>query len=356
MELRLDVTSLCAPRPSGVGVYVRHLWSALARRPDVGLQGLWNPSRLSGGKHRHLPAEVAAHSAPRWPLLSRMAAGRDGAVVHGPDFRVPDWSRIPRVVTVHDLASFHGDTMPRDFAAMIRARIEGLARLEGPLAVITPTAAVAEELADRVPALAGRVHAVHHGCDHVEAPAAPPQDGAPPYFLFVGNVEKRKNVGGLVEAFTRLAAEQKEPRLVIAGKPGFGGEGIEAELAASPAAPRVERRPWLEPGALPALYAGACALVFPTWYEGFGFPIVEAMRCGCPVITSDRGAMAEVAGDAALLVDPADPDAVAGAMERLLLDDTLHADLVGRGRRRAAAFTWDRCAAESVSAYASIAG
>jgi glycosyltransferase involved in cell wall biosynthesis len=269
---------------------------------------------------------------------------------------VPDWPRVPRVVTVHDLAAFHADTMPRDFAVMIRARIEQLARLEGPLAVITPTAAMGDELAERVPALAGRIHPVPHGCDHVAPPPAPVAAAAPPYFLFVGNVEKRKNVGGLVAAFGRCAARHAEARLVIAGKPGFGGEGIERAVAASPAADRIDRRPWLAPDALPALYAGARGLVFPTWYEGFGFPIVEAMRCGCPVITSDRGAMAEVAGDAALLVDPADTEAVAAAMGRLLTDESLHADLVARGRRRSADFTWDRCAQETLTACAAVAG
>ncbi|RKZ14612.1 hypothetical protein DRQ50_08730, partial [bacterium] len=109
-------------------MYVRHLWAALARRPDLHLTGLWNPSRLGKGRYRHLPPEIACAAHPRWPLISRWSARRSGALVHGPDFRVPAWRDVPRVVTIHDLASFHADYMPADFAAMSQRRLEQLGR------------------------------------------------------------------------------------------------------------------------------------------------------------------------------------------------------------------------------------
>ena len=356
MQIRLDVTTLCAPRPSGVGVYVRQLWAALARRSDVDLRGLWNPSRLVKGRHRYLPPEIAAAADPRWPLLASRSVRRAGALVHGPDFRLPDWSPGPRVVSIHDLASFLPDTMPPDFAALARARVIRLDGAHGPDAVLTGSRAVAVELVERLPALAGRIHAIPYGCDHLSDTRSGSRPDGPPYFLFVGNVERRKNVAGIVAAFNLVAAERPEIRLVVVGKPGFGAAEIEEKLAASPARDRIERRTWVETDQLPGLYAGAHGLVFPTWYEGFGFPILEAMGHGCPVITTSNGTMAEVAGGAALLVDPARPEDIAGAMDRLLDDETLHADLAARGRAHARTFTWDRCAEETAAVYATVLG
>jgi len=260
------------------------------------------------------------------------------------------------VVTIHDLASFHADYMPADFAAMAQRRLEQLGRAGRPDAVIAGTRAVADELADRMPRLAGRIHVTPYGCDHLAEPDTSAVTDGPPFFLFVGNVEKRKNVAGLVRAFELLADDQPEVRLLVVGKPGYGGQEIEAQMASSPVADRMDRRTWLIPDELAAIYAAARGLVFPTWYEGFGFPILEAMWHGCPVITSHNGAMAEVAGEAALLVDPARAEDIAEAMGRLLDDDTLSAELAERGRRHARTFTWDRCAEQTAAVYAGVLG
>ena len=114
---------------------------------------------------------------------------------------------------------------------------------------------------------------------------------------------------------------------------------------------RIDQRAWLSPEQLPDIYAGACGLVFPTWYEGFGFPILEAMWHGCPVITSRGGAMGEVADQAALLVDPGADEEIAAAMERLLEDRLLRQDLVERGRAHAHTFTWGGCAEATAAVY-----
>ena len=350
MRVVMDVTSLCSPRPTGVGVYVQHLFNALTSRLDLDLRGTWSFTRMRGGRHRNLPPDILRLSSARWPVAAHLETLVSGALVHGPDFRVPRWSGVRRVVTVHDLAAFQPDYLPNDHARKLRRRIEGLAK-NPPHAVIMPSYAMADEMAGRFPDLADRIHAVHHGCDHLPPAATNCPATDPPYFLFVGNVERRKNVSGLVRSFELLAARIPDVRLVIVGKSGHGGGEIARKIAGSPVNDRIDQRAWLSPQQLPDIYAGACGLVFPTWYEGFGFPILEAMWHGCPVITSKGGAMGEVADQAAMLVDPGADEEIAAAMEHLLEDRLLRQDLVERGRVHAHTFTWDSCAEATAAVY-----
>ena len=157
--------------------------------------------------------------------------------------------------------------------------------------------------------------------------------GSPPYFLAVGTIENRKNTGRLLEAF---AAAQVPHRLVLAGRPGHGGEEILARAASL--GERILVAGDVEDAELFGLYKGATALLFPSLEEGFGIPILEAMQAGIPVLTSNVSAMPEVAGDAALLVDPLDVNAIQKAIERLAGDADLRTDLVRRGAKRLAAF------------------
>jgi glycosyltransferase involved in cell wall biosynthesis len=168
------------------------------------------------------------------------------------------------------------------------------------------------------------------------------------YFLFLGTLQPRKNIKRLVEAFRRwrTARPTDDPTgLVLAGSPGWLYDAawvIGAEHVYMPG--------YVDDADKGALYAGALALVFPTLYEGFGFPILEAMLCGSPVITSNTSSLPELAGDAALLVDPLDVDAISGAMQTISADAALRARLIAAGRAQAAQFTWDRAAAAVLDA------
>lgn len=171
------------------------------------------------------------------------------------------------------------------------------------------------------------------------------------YLLFVGTIEPRKNLGRLLAAFERLHAAGFTDALVIVGKRGWLYDDFFARLEGSPARQAVLFPGFVPDPDLPAVYAGAQALAFPSEFEGFGLPVLEAMACGTPVVCSNTSSLPEVAGDAALLIDPLDVDALIDALRRVLTDADLAADLRARGRAQAARFSWDRAAAETLTVY-----
>jgi alpha-1,3-rhamnosyl/mannosyltransferase len=172
-----------------------------------------------------------------------------------------------------------------------------------------------------------------------------------PFVLFVGTVEPRKNIDTLLDAYEALPASvRQEFELVVAGPLGW---------APMETAARVRRVRYLgyvpEPDIAP-LTAAATVFAYPSLYEGFGFPVAQAMAAGTPVITSNVSSLPEIAGDAALLIDPRSPTELRDALSRLLLSPTLRAELAGKGRSRARAFRWEACAAQSLVFFREVAG
>lgn len=228
--------------------------------------------------------------------------------------------------------------------------------------VIAISAATRDDLVAHYRADAGKIAVIHHGVHQKFHPRSP-ADIAPvldrlgvrqPYVLAVGTVQPRKNFGGLAEAFNAVIAAGLPHRLVIAGKRGWLAERVEAEIEASGAVGRIQRLGYVDDADLPALYAGASAFCLPSLYEGFGMPVVEAMASGAPVVTSNGSALAEVAGDAALTVDPSDPAAIGAALLRVLTDESLAARLRGLGLARARQFTWRRTAEATLDVLRSV--
>ncbi|WP_298815698.1 glycosyltransferase family 1 protein [Chloroflexus sp.] len=165
-----------------------------------------------------------------------------------------------------------------------------------------------------------------------------------PYLLYIGTVQPRKNLGRVIEALAHAIAAGYDLDLVIAGKRGWLSEPIERRSGELGIDHRVRFIGYVAEEDLPALLSGALAFIFPSLYEGFGMPVLEAMACGTPVITSAISSLPEVAGDAALLVDPRDTHAIAAAIMRLSDDPNLRAELRARGLARARQFTWEACA------------
>ncbi|HET8647359.1 MAG TPA: glycosyltransferase family 1 protein, partial [Vicinamibacteria bacterium] len=172
---------------------------------------------------------------------------------------------------------------------------------------------------------------------------------APPYFLYVGTLEPRKNLARALRAFTSLAASLPAHRFVLVGQQGWKYADVLREAQA--AGGRVLLPGYVAEDDLPLLYTHADALVYPSLYEGFGFPVVEAMACGAPVVTSRGSSLEEVAGEAALLVDPGDEADIARALRAVGTDRGLAAELRARGLARAATFDWTRTARETAQAY-----
>jgi glycosyltransferase involved in cell wall biosynthesis len=269
-------------------------------------------------------------------------------VVHGTNFVVPPTRGAARVVTVHDLTTVHFpalcDPSTLQFPALVRRAVA-----EGAW-VHTPSQFVADEVVAEFGASAERVRAVHHGIPHHGHPldpAAPSPVALPAatnrYILALGTVEPRKDLPGLVHGFDRLAGDLPDVALVMAGSPGWGDDALARAVAESKWSDRIVRLGYVGDEALPGILAGAAVLAYPSVYEGFGFPPLEAMAAGVPVVATAVGAVPEVVGDGALLVTPGDPDALAGALSGLLLDAEIRRDLVARGHRRAALFTWASC-------------
>jgi glycosyltransferase involved in cell wall biosynthesis len=172
-----------------------------------------------------------------------------------------------------------------------------------------------------------------------------------PYILYVGKLEPRKNLPALIGAFSIVAPEFPHQQLVIAGSPGWDYQSIYAAAAQASCRERVCLTGFVAEKDLPALYAGADLFVYPSSYEGFGFPVLEAMACGVPTITSDVSSLPEVAGEAALLVDPRDTGALAAALRRALLDDALRQEMRAKGLEQARRFTWEETARRTLQVY-----
>jgi glycosyltransferase involved in cell wall biosynthesis len=357
---------LLRPVPGGVGRYVRALVEHLPAEAAV-----------DGGAVRFLvcrhPAErVAAVGLPpaatvrlAWPgrlatrtwvtlRRPRLPAGllETLGLVHATSAAVPPARGRPLVATVHDLGFRH---YPDAYPAGGRRYHDRSARIVAGEAarILVPSEATARDLAELYAVDRGRVTIVPLG---VEPPAHPDHRGAArllhdlgvrgPFLLAVGTLEPRKNLPRLLAAFGEVTDELPDHWLVVVGPVGWG-----PRLRPSWESVRVKLAGPVGDATLHALYQKADGLAYPSLHEGFGLPVLEAMAHGTPVLTSDRSSLPEVAGDAALLVDPLDRGAVAKGLVRLVADGALRQRLKAAGPRRAAAFTWPATAAATWATY-----
>jgi glycosyltransferase involved in cell wall biosynthesis len=262
------------------------------------------------------------------------------------------------VVTIHDLGyhAFPEAHPPRDrrYLALSTRWSASVARR-----VIVPSAATARDLTAAHGIPPERIAVIPHG-HHPRFRPLPPDGVArglarlglrQPYLLALGTLQPRKNLARTLAAFEEIVARGLPHQLVLVGRQGWLADPIFATIARpdSPAHGRVTLTGYLADDDLPIVYTGADALVFPSLYEGFGLPAIEAMACGTPVLTSTTSSMPEVVGDAALLVDPLDTAAIAAGMARITSDQTLRAALRERGLARAATFTWRRAAEQTLA-------
>jgi glycosyltransferase involved in cell wall biosynthesis len=258
------------------------------------------------------------------------------------------------VCTIHDLIPLeHPEWFHPRFAALYRWLMPRLARrLEHVVAVSTFTAQRVQELLG-IPA--GRITVAPNGVDEAfhprdEASVAGMRErlglGSFPYFLYVGSLEPRKNLRRLMEAWRlALPALDDDIQLVVTGATGRAKVFSSCVLGEIP--PRVRFTDYVAEPDLPTLYSGALGAVYPSLYEGFGLPVLEAMACGTPAIASHGSSLPEVGGDAALYVDPTEPEDIASAMRRVAGDQGLRTRMRAAGLRQASRFSWDRCTRET---------
>ena len=350
---------------TGIGIYAREL---ILRLPQVDPEATYLPWYLNAKRalrpwrwdRRFFPRNVSERWTPipaQWferaslrYELPRLEWFVKFDVLFAPNF-VPPPTRSNRVVlTVHDLAFRR---FPETAPHSTRRWLARLDRAIGRAAeIIVVSEATKRDVVDLYPVDEDRVTAIHHGVDTERIrPASAAEVGRlrrrhdinGPYLLFLGGLEPRKNLPRLVAAYGRLA---EPPALVIAGASvPWNPEGrgaLDAALAELPAQvrERVVLTGYLGDRDKVAALSGAEALVFPSLYEGFGFPVLEAMACGVPVLTSNVSSLPEVAGEAAVLVDPLDEEMIADGIRRIVEDGELRAALVEAGRARVGRFRW----------------
>lgn len=357
----------------GIGRYVRELCAALARLDGKTDYRLF----VAGARRDQLPAAPGPNYAwrptpvtPRtWARIWHRArvpypieaiTGRV-SLLHATDFTLPPTLPGTRtLLTVHDLSFVR---VPETASPSLRAYLDAVVPRSVRRAehVLADSEATRDDLIALYDTPPSKITVLWSGVDSRFAPITGtatlqavcdryhlPDD---PFLLSVGTVQPRKNYTRLIEALARLREDIPGLSLVIAGGKGWLEDPIYAALDQYKLRDAVVFTGFARDEDLPALYSLARAVALPSLYEGFGLPVLEAMACGTPVVTSNLSSLPEVAGDAALLVDPLDVDALTDALRRLISDESLRASLRQRGLARAAAFTWERAARQLLGVY-----
>lgn len=346
--------------PAGRGRYVRELLAALAALPEAGdvRFRLYARERWSGAElDERFSWALSSLPDPLWHLAAALRASRECDVFLSTNSYLTVWAtRIPAAIVVYDLVPW---TVPQ-FAQAPSARIERATigpALRRAAALLCISEATRADLVRLFPATAQRASVVALAADAAfagaragEVPARHGLDG--PYVLAVGTLEPRKNLERLVSAWTFLdPAVRERHTLALVGPRGWDDAPILA--AAHAAGAKLLGR--VSDADLAALYAGCAAFCYPSLYEGFGLPVLEAMLAGAPVVTADNSSLPEVGGDAALQVDAQDTGAIAAALARVLSDAALAQRMREAGRAQAATFSWARTASQTLGALRAIA-
>jgi glycosyltransferase involved in cell wall biosynthesis len=365
-------------RTRGIGRYSRNLLAAFARRapPDVE----WTLMRLRTFPPAD-PQDLPPHRdlgvvRPRRPELAMLALdafllpieiGFRGSadVYHSVQLGLPAARRMRAVLTIHDLAPLR---WPEHYLRLPHARVGHMwqyALAQRADAIVAPSEATARDVTRRLRIPRDRVHVIPEAVDVSFDPpsreegrrVARDRFGVPErYVLYVGQFDPRKNMDGLLAAFARAAADDRDLRLVIAGDLGKLASHLHGALERTRAPrDRVIVTGFVDDATLAALYAGAECLLHAALLEGFGLTPLEALEAGTPVVGYDAGAVEEVVGDAGVLVDPSEPDALGEALVNVLRSESFAAQLRERAKPRAAMFSWDTAAERTLEVYRSLA-
>ncbi|HEX7343631.1 MAG TPA: glycosyltransferase family 1 protein [bacterium] len=361
MRVCLDARKLW---DSGIGSYIRGLLQGFQEiSPEIGWDFIIRPKdelppALRVSQSKFYPSTARNYSIKELFDVSRKARLTGADLFHAPHYILPFGLKQPAVATIHDLIHLK---FPQYFSPLQRAYARWMfgRAAQGAEKIIAVSENTRRDFIEMLGVAASKIQTIYHGISPLFFENPPiearqqfqsrhhlPKD----YLLYVGNLKPHKNVDGLIQAWAGLKNSLRPPLLIVGAKiDSYAG------LASQASRLRMSGQIFFvgEIGVedLRCAYRLAAALVQPSWYEGFGFPPLEAMASGIPVAASNRGSLPEITGDAALIFDPADGDQFAGALERILTDRALRKDLIDKGRRRAASFTWARCAEKTYQVY-----
>ncbi len=371
MNIGIDYTS-AIHQTAGIGRYTRELVKALAKYSGEETTARY---RLFIAGNRATPSEsIGPHFSWHRTALSKRwlerlwyrlrlplrIEGWTGPLdlFHQPDFILPPVkSNIPTIVTIHDLSFVREPTsvmpgMSRHLNKWVPWSVNKATH------VVAVSEATRQDLIDLYQTPPEKITTIYHGVDPLFAPLTNNDKlkavrkkyglGTGPFILSVGTIQPRKNYQRLIQAFAQLKTEHT---LVLAGGIGWQAEAILAEAKQPALKNKVTLPGFIADEDLPALYSAADLFAYPSLYEGFGLPVLEAMACGTPIVTANTSALPEVTGQAGLLVDPLDVSAITQAMTDILTNHSLHEYLSQKGRVQAANFTWKNTAKELVNLY-----
>ncbi len=348
MKIAVDLTPLLGPR-TGIGRVVEEVAARLGQRPGVEPTGVlismrgWNQFAAvigEGWQSRRMPVPArACHQL--WRRTDRPSlTGYD--VVHGLNYVVPPAGGGAELVAVHDLTAWKYpelvDAHSRYNPILLRRAVSRGAHVH------TGSQYVADEIVADLGVPAERVHTIVNG----HTPSAPGEAGAgralvggAPYALAIGTIEPRKDYVGLVRAMNQVWDELPDLHLVIVGQAGWGADAVRLAIEQCRCPDKVHRLGYVSEGEKADLLAGASTLVYPSLYEGFGFPLLEAMEARAPIVSTMAGSIPEVVGDAAVLVTPGDSDQLGQAIVEVI-GDTAGSELrIKRGRERLGLYDWE---------------
>ena len=373
MRVGLDGLPLTSLK-TGVGHYTFELARALASVESSSLFEIVYPSTYSPinlgktGMERELPANLKLERVRVGPLgrhwwsagLPRYVRRAKIDLFHGTNYDIPLWHPCATVLTIHDLSQFlHPETHERRSVNRARRRLPLMARFAD--AIITPTEAMRREVCERLKTNPQKVFAIPEAARTCFSPLGFAQTAdvrrslgvGDEFLLTVGTLEPRKNLAVLVSAFegvTRVRSKE-DLQLVIAGGRGWLNGPLYTAIERSPARDRILLTDYLHDDDLRALYASCRAFIYPSVYEGFGLPPLEAMACGAPVIAGRSAAIEETTGDAAILFDPTSATELTQKILALLGDENARQNLSSTGLKLASEFSWDRTAQLTLDVY-----
>ena len=364
MRIGIDAQPLTKEK-SGVGYYTEQLIRALEIVEGKNEYVLFStrdfasPFSDSTRFHKRITPHVWGYA---WMQIGQpIQISREGLdLYHGPNFVAPLAAPCPTVITIHDLSSFIMRESHRWMNNIIqRVLVPSSARRSRAIIAVSET--TRNDVVRILSIPVQKIRVIPEAVDGIFEPVADNEArsrvlskfGLPQkYILFVGTLEPRKNIPSLLEAYARLIhSGDIEHRLVLAGGKGWGGDAIYQKMRSLKIEAQVIFTGYVAREDMPALYSMADLFVYPSLYEGFGLPPLEAMACGTPTIVSDGSSLSSVVADAGLKVDPLDVSGLAEALRRVLLDKGLRRDLIKRGKKRVKCYSWEAAARETLALY-----
>ncbi len=349
MKVLFDVTSLLTRGLTANGLYTKHLFRLL-RGIGVDIDAVYKP--VSGIKENYIESHIGASAKKLYPFFASK-----GTILHGPSGDLLSESgKFIKVLSINDMAMYRDGMMLPAHATQLQNHLKQ--QMQNDIAAIfVPSMEVHNEFLVRFPKVLNKVHVIEPGCDHIMDSSSTHDKRVveSPYFLFVGTIDKRSNLAGVIKAFNGFCAMKAGVQLVVVGDNGYGSEAIHKMIDGSSIRDRISIVGYKSGAQLKKLYADALATVIPSYYEGFSFPLVESMKMGTPVITSALGSMKDIGGEGAHLVNPKDPEQIMAGMERVFSDRIYNEKLVLASHEITQKMSWLETAKAVAKVYSAVA-